>query len=155
MPRVAAKKETAERPSTSKPRPQRPKERTPVSGNRDILTVHGKEEDLEYRWVSDKAEDGARIYTFMRAGWFFVPAENVEIGQSNVYQSEQHGSIVRQPDGEGRYLYLMAIEKDLFQEDQQAKQAEIAEDERAITRERNEEEDDGQYGKNKLGFDLR
>lgn len=155
MPQVADKKEATSRPSTESKRRKRPENRVPVSGTRDVLTVYGKDPDLEYRWVSDKSEDGARIYVFTRAGWFFVPSDEVEIGESNVYKSENYGSIVRQPDGGGSYLYLMAIEKDLYLEDQKAKQEEIAEEERAITRERDEEVDDGQYGKNKLGFDLR
>lgn len=155
MPRVAQKKETASRPSTTKPRRVSREERVPVNGTRDILTVYGKKDDLAYRWISDKSEDGQRVFRFEQAGWFLVPADDVKIGQSAVYQSESVGSIVRLPDGGGSYLYLMAIEKDLYDEDQIAKQDAIKAEENAITRERDENEDDGQYGKNKLGFDLR
>ena len=157
MPRVA-KKTQPNRPTETNeeaPRARRPKERTPVSGSRDLLTVRGKREDLEYRWVRDVSETGHRIFIFNEAGWFFVPAGDVRVGQSQVYETSDHGSIVRVPDGGGSYLYLMAIEKEFYDEDQMAKHKELLDEERNITRPRDAEEDDGQYGTNKIGFDLR
>lgn len=127
-------------------------ERVPVGGHRDLLTVRGKEDDYEYRWVLAKNEDDTRIMEFLSAGYEFCAADKHAIGQDNVYQTKNVGSIVRKPSGDGQYLYLMRIYKEWYEEDQAAKSQKLKEKERSITRERDPENkgDDGQYGNIKL-----
>lgn len=140
-------------PSQVEGRASRPQERIPVGGMRDKLTVRGQRDDLSYRWVKDDNEDGSRIFEFLRAGWNFVQSTDVIIGQKSVYKTENVGSIVRHPAGDGEYLFLMAIPIEWYNEDQAAKQASIDALEAQILRPSNEE-DDGQYGKNELKFGL-
>lgn len=126
--------------------------RVPVSGHRDILTVSGKEDGYSYRWVLDKQEDGSRIQKFLNAGYEFVQSDAVRVGQDNVYQTKNVGSIVRKPSGDGTYLYLMRIFTEWYEDDQAAKEHELKIKEGAITRERDPENkgDDGQYGTVKI-----
>lgn len=133
------------RPSSD--RAERPA-RTPVSGNRNILTVEGKDPDYKYRWVLDDSESGQRIYKFLNAGYEFATKDQgVKIGDSVVYKSENAGSIIRAPGGNGQFLYLMRILREWYTEDQNAKQTLIREQEKQINRASKE---DGQYGDVKL-----
>lgn len=130
---------TAERPT-----------RTPVSGNRDILTVLGKDPDFVYRWVKDQNESGQRILTFLDAGYAFVQDGDIRVGQAMVYNSSNVGSIIRKPGGLNEYLYLMRVSREWYDEDQATKANGIKQGEEAITRKRDPENqgDNGQYGKN-------
>ena len=132
-------------------RANRGADRIPVSGQREILTVYGKNPDLAYRWVRSSDEEGSRIFAFHQAGWDFVQAGEVKIGQSLVYKTENVGSIIRTPSKDGGYLYLMCIPKELYDEDQARKAAEIDETERQIFA---PETDEGQYGKTKQTFHI-
>jgi hypothetical protein len=136
-------------PKANRTRAERPK-RTPVSGNRDILTVDGLDPTYEYRWVRDVSEDGQRIFRFLNAGWEFSPKDNLVVGQNMVFKSDNLGSIVRTPAGRGEYLYLMRVYKEWFNEDKVAKLAEIRDQEKHITRKRNADDTDGDYGNGKL-----
>lgn len=128
----------------------RPK-RVAVSGNRDILTVVGKDNEFKYRWVKDINESGQRVFKFRQAGYEFVDATTAEqygIGSDSVYDASDLGSLIRKPAGDGTYLYLMRIPTEFFEEDQAAKQQAIKNTENQIMRERNPDSsgDDGQYG---------
>jgi len=118
--------------------------RVPVSGDRDILTVTGFDTNKYHmRWVKDVGETGSRIFKYRRAGYEFVPAVDVEIGQELVYRSQQVGSIVRVPANHtGEYLYLMFISKDLYKQDQAQKSKSILDQEREVTRQRDENPND-------------
>lgn len=146
------KKSVAEKPSVNNPRAKRPVERTPVHGSRDILTVRGKRNDLVYRWVLDKDENGQRIFMFKNAGYEFVQGDEVQVGQSLVYDSENVGSIVRVPDKAGGYMFLMAIPKDWYEEDQMVKQHSILSEETNLIQ---PDEDEGQYGSAKIRHEVR
>ena len=99
--------------------------RTPVAGFRDILTVEGKDPDYHYRWVLDESEQGRRVFTHQRAGYTFATIEEgLQIGQSNVYKSDNVGSLIRVPNDDGRWLHLMKIPKDWHEDDLKAKAAE-------------------------------
>jgi len=126
--------------------------RVPVSGNRDILTVTGKDPDYVYRWVIDSDERGQRILKFLGAWYEFVRSDdgNHVVGQDAVYKSENVGSIIRVPAGSGKYQYLMRIRKEYYDADQKSKQDEIRDREKAITR---TDSDNGQYGKIELSRD--
>ncbi len=122
-------------------------ERIPVSGQRDVLTVRGKDPAYAYRWVIDKDERGQRIMKFRDAGYEFVDiSDGVSVGQNHVYTSENVGTLIRIPDGqEGDFLYLMKQRKEFYEEDQAAKQEQILDTERQLTR--TESGEGGQYGK--------
>lgn len=139
--------ENQSRVAGSKSRPKR----VPISGDRDVLTVVGKDKDFEYRWVRDTTESGSRIFRFLQAAYEFVDAtKGVHgIGDSFVYETHDMGSLVRKPAGGGEYLFLMRIPKEFYEEDAKAKANEIYEQEQDIVRERDphSQGDDGQYGK--------
>lgn len=139
--------ENQSRVSGSKSRPKR----VPITGDRDVLTVVGKDKDYEYRWVRDNSESGARIFRFLQAAYEFVDATKGAhgIGDSFVYETHDMGSLVRKPGGNGQYLFLMRIPKEFYDEDALAKQVSITEQEQDIVRERDPHSkgDDGQYGK--------
>ena len=126
--------------------------RTPISGNRDILTVSGMDPNYHYRWVLAEEELSVRIQKFIEAGYEFASSETHRAGQNDVYASENVGSIVRKPAGDQRYLYLMRILKEWYEEDQALKELELQQREGAISRERNPNDkgDDGQYGSVKI-----
>ena len=102
----------------------RPAKRVPISGFRDKLTVGGLDTDnFVYRWVSDSNEGGQRIMACNAAGYEFVTgSQGVTVGQGNVYKSENIGSTVRTPAGNGDFLYLMRITKEFHDEDAKAKE---------------------------------
>lgn len=101
-------------------RTERIQKRVPVSGNRDILTVDGKEEGYEYRWVLDI---GNRTEKFKRGGWEFVTHE-VSVGDARAADPSPIGSHVIATSGD-RKLVLMRILEAYYKEDQDAKEAEI------------------------------
>lgn len=143
--------ENQSRVSDTKTRPKR----VPVGGNRDILTVKGQDPDFKYRWVKDKGETGGRIHKFLQASYEFVDASlsaKLGLGDDFVYDTQDTGSLIRKPAGDGEYLYLMRIANTFYNEDQAAKQIDIDEREIQIVRERNPDSqvDDGQYGRIKL-----
>jgi hypothetical protein len=145
-------KSTANRQTKNKPT------RVPVSGLRDILAVYGKDPSKEYRFVKDSNDGGMRIHTFIRGGWTFTEGgehSDIVVGDECVYKSEKgHGSIIRYPADGTNYLYLMEIPKELYQEDQEAKQGHIDEVEANITGKRSSEDNElGQYGSIKISRD--
>ena len=129
--------------------PQGRAPRVPLTGNRDILTVEGKDPAFQYRWVLDKNEEGQRIKKFSSAWWVFVEGDDGQhvVGQESVYKNENVGSLIRVPAGNSQFYYLMRIPKEYYNEDQVAKQSEITERETALTR---TDSDNGQYGNIKL-----
>lgn len=150
------KKTTSGRPATNQSRVSntrsRPK-RVRVGGNRDILTVVGKDNDFVYRWVKDRGETGDRIHRFREAAYEFVDSSVVSklgIGENFVYDTQDLGSLIRKPSGDGEFLYLMRISKDFYDEDQTVKQIDIQEGEDQIVRTRDSQADDGQYGTIKI-----
>jgi hypothetical protein len=97
-------------------------DRIPVSGNRDILTVRGKEPGFEYRWVLNL---GNRISKFERGGWEVVTHE-VSVGDARAAVPTSMGAntIVATSGGE-RELILMRIPEKYYKEDQDAKEQEL------------------------------
>ena len=100
-----------------KAQPVRPT-RTPVSGNRDILSVKDKDPDKVYRWVLD---ENNRLERFKSGGYDVVIAK-LEVGQETVNSGSQLGSAVTKYAGGGKTLVLMAIPREWYEEDQAAKQ---------------------------------
>lgn len=97
-------------------------ERTPV-GQRNILTVRGKDPDYEYRIVNDT---GDRIQSFLDAGYELVQAEDVRVGDKRVDGTTPEGTKAQVSVGQGMKAFVMRIRKDWYEEDQARKQAQIA-----------------------------
>lgn len=92
--------------------------RIPVGGNKDILTVKGKNDNYVYRWVNDTDN---RIQTFLEAGYDFEQSD-VAVGTKDVNQEVGKGSTVTKAVGKNTTAYLMKIPKEWYEEDQAAKQ---------------------------------
>lgn len=98
----------------------RPK-RTPIN-KRDILSVKGKEPGYHYRIVNDI---GDRTQSFVDAGYEFVDASSVTIGDKRVNRASPEGSKAQVSVGAGQKAYLMRIKQEWYDEDQAAKQQEV------------------------------
>lgn len=118
----------------SKPR-NRP-ERTPI-GTRNKLTAEPRAGFVR-RWVNDA--DG-RIAMFEKAGYEPV-REPTKVGDPNVAEASQLGSVVRKPVGGGVDAILMEIPKEWNEEDQLAKEQALKKKEQSLLSEANE----GFYG---------
>ena len=95
--------------------------RIPVSGQRDLITIKGKDPAFEYRIVKDKP---GRIDKFLAAGYEVVNHE-VEVGDAGASKANQEGSPVKINLGRGEQGYLMRQPREWYLEDQQAKEAEL------------------------------
>ncbi len=96
------------------------KERVPVGGPRNILTVAEKDPNYVYRWVNDLP---GRLDIFKKAGYEVVE-DNLKVGDPTVDKSSRLGSattLVRGPST----LVLMRILREWYDEDQAAKQEEL------------------------------
>lgn len=120
---------------TIDPRP----ERVPVSGNRDILTVHGKEKGYEYRWVIDV---GDRVNRFKRGGWEIANHDGISVGTSRVQGGDGSVITAHATKGTGDKLVLMRIREEYYKEDQMAKENNLLALEASMGK-----EVDGGYGK--------
>lgn len=95
------------------------KERPPVAGLRDILTIPNKDPNYEYRWAKDV---GGRIQYLEQKGWEKV-TEDLEVGQKTVDSpSGNMGSVLTRFGGNGVTLVAMRIPKEWYDEDQARKQ---------------------------------
>jgi hypothetical protein len=97
--------------------PRARKTRTPV-GQRNILTVSGKDSEYEYRIVNDT---GDRIAEFQDAGYELVEAASVRVGDKRVNNPTPEGTKAQVSVGKGDKAFVMRIHKDLYKEDQEAK----------------------------------
>jgi len=95
--------------------------RTPV-GQRNILSVTGKEEGYVYRIVNDS---GDRVQQFVDAGYELVDANAVRIGDKRVNAASAEGSKAQVSVGKGEKAFVMRIKQEWYDEDQATKQAEI------------------------------
>lgn len=115
MPRVSTKDKTpsGNKTSSAKQRPQR----VPVSGYRDKLSVYNKDPGYYYKWVYDSAEGGGRILQYKRAGFEFARPDEHVVGQDMVFASNADGSVIRNPEPGGGFLYLMRQPMEFREED--------------------------------------
>lgn len=122
--------------------PERRVRRTPV-GRRNVLTVSGKEPGFVYRIVNDK---GDRIQQFLDAGYDFVEAKTVQVGESRLGTPSAEGSQAQVGVGGGTKAFVMRIREDWFEEDKAAKQAHVLATEEATK----QKALDGNYGELKI-----
>lgn len=120
-------------------RGKRATKRVPIGGNRDILTVLGKEDGYVYRWILDT---GNRVQKFEKAGYEVV-THDVQVGDARVGTPEGLGSVVEASSGGGNQrLILMRIPEEYYREDQDAKEKNIRALEASMGK-----EIEGTYGK--------
>lgn len=115
------RREVDETVATSRPK------RVPVSQSRDVLSVKNLPEDMVGRWVNDVSD---RVLKFLEGSWEFVTDKGICVGERTVEASRDCGQTIRRlvgtgPHNEPVYAYLMAITKDLYNEDQARKQDEV------------------------------
>lgn len=95
--------------------------RTPV-GTRNRISVSNQEPGYVYRVVNDLDD---RISQLQSNGWQMVDAADTKVGDSRVDQISSLGSKASVSVGQGVKAYVMRIEKDFWEEDQRAKQAQV------------------------------
>lgn len=108
--------------------PRARKSRTPV-GQRNILTVSGKDPDYVYRIVNDT---GDRIAAFEDAGYVIEEAAAVRVGDKRVNRTSPEGTKAQVSVGNGDKAFVMKIHKDFYQEDQEAKLQKVRQLEESI-----------------------
>jgi hypothetical protein len=113
--------------------------RTPV-GRRNVLTVAGKEPGYVYRVVNDV---GDNVQRYLNAGYEFVEAKDVTIGDTRIGAPTATGSKAEAHVGGGTKAFVMRQREDFYQEDQAAKQAHVD----AIEASTKQEALNGNYGK--------
>ena len=113
--------------------------RVPVS-QRNVLTVKGKDPNYVYRVVNDVDD---RIAQFLEGGYELVDKASHDVGDSRVSQGTSVGSKKVFSVGQGVKGHLMRIRKELYDEDQHAKQRFVDQQEASIK----EKALDGNYGK--------
>lgn len=129
-------------PKVDQPRQKRNKrERIPVNGNtKNLLTVSNRDPDYHYRWVID---DPDRVAKFKEA-WYEVVerTDDLRVGDRKVDTSAGTSSVVATRAGGGKKYVLMRLPKELYEEDQRAKQRQIDDSEAEMQREAKR----GRYG---------
>lgn len=116
------------------------RDRIPVSGSRDILTVEGKDNDFVYRWVNDVEN---RIQRFLDAGYVFVDPQGKIIGDDTQDNSATpRESVAQKYVGKGITAFLMAQRKEWYEEDQKARNDQLDQTEKSLGK----SGQDGRYG---------
>lgn len=87
-------------------------ERTPINGNRNLLTVRGIPAHLHPCWVND-VEDGQRIQQYLDAGYDFWMGDN-KVGDNRVDGNSQIGKKVSRGVGNGVIAYLMVCPMEIY-----------------------------------------
>lgn len=132
-------KTTQPTPSTGRVR------RSSVNGIRNVLKIEGKEPGYEYRVVNDV---GDRIAQLEEIGYEIVKDNKVSVGNRRIANPTKEGSPVKVSVGGGVSGYVMRIKSEFYDEDRQAKDAQIDNLEKGTFREARANAD---YGKVNVG----
>lgn len=120
---------------------------------RNRLTFNNQDPNYVYRVVNDVDN---RIEQFKTAGYEVVQHET-KVGDTAVVDGNiSLGSGARVHVGSGRHAVLMRIPRELYEEDQAAKQREITRKENLLIRKKrksSEAGEDGSYGEVSIGRD--
>lgn len=116
--------------------------RVPI-GQRNVLTVQGKDPNYEYRIVNDT---GDRVAAFEDAGYVIEEASKVRVGDKRVERVGAEGSKAQVSVGKGDKAFVMKIPRDLYLEDQEAKLAHVRQIEETIKK------PSGDYGDVKISM---
>jgi hypothetical protein len=104
----------------------RQQKRVPMH-QRQPLSVSGRDPNFEYRVVNDIP---GRVDRFKLAGW--VPDDKTDVGDNIAGRASSMGSTTSAPVGKGTNGIVMKIPKDLYVDDQVAKQRKVDEAEEAM-----------------------
>jgi len=104
----------------------RQQKRVPMH-QRQPLSVSGRDPNFEYRVVNDIP---GRVDRFKLAGW--VPDDKTDVGDNIAGRASSMGSTTSAPVGKGTNGIVMKIPKELYNEDQMAKQRKVDESEEAM-----------------------
>jgi hypothetical protein len=107
--------------------PQRRAKRTTL-GQRNVLTVVGKDADYEYRIVNDT---GDRVLQLQNEDWEICDGATLQIGDRRLGNPGSTSSQAEVSVGAGTKGYVMRKRKAWHEEDQAAKQAYVAKTEEA------------------------
>lgn len=132
----------------NRPEENRPK-RVPIhEQHRNVMTASQKPGFVR-RWVNDVADasGGSRIEKFKLAGYMVVEDE-VKVGDTQVKnQNQTLGTGARKVvDSSGKTAVLMEIPKELYEEDQRAKQRQVDAQEADIVRTIKKSRESGAHG---------
>lgn len=108
--------------------PERRVRRTPI-GQRNVLTITGKEAGYHYRVVNDV---GDRVQEFLDNGWELVKSSAVRIGDKRLGAATSDGSAAQARVGKGETAMVLRIKNEYYEEDQAAKQAYVAKTEETM-----------------------
>ena len=125
--------------------------RVPLGGFTGPLAMieENKDPEMHYSWVLDDDEDGSKIERRLQAGYEFCdPKENLVAGSTSVYSSVTRGSLCRKPAGQGRYLYLMKIPQEWYEDDKAVGQKRVDATENSL---HEQSKKDGFFGELKIG----
>jgi hypothetical protein len=101
--------------------------RTPL-GRRNKLTFTKQDPNFVYRVVNDQDD---RLQQALEGGYSFVES-NVEMGDKRAAEAGSIDKRVSKPVGQGVRGFLMRIPKELYKQDQKAKDNEVDETEKAL-----------------------
>lgn len=118
------KKRRAGRPSRFELLINQRKQRREIGQHRDLLIVQNKDPKRHYRWVSD-VKDGQRLLERERDGYRYETDPKLIVSSNALETDESDGANIRKKAGGGHYLYLMSIEKELFEAYQELKADEV------------------------------
>jgi hypothetical protein len=113
--------------------------RVPV-GQRNILTVKGKDPNYVYRVVNDVDD---RVAQFLEGGYEIVDKDSTGVGDARASQGTAVGSKQHFSVGQGTKAFVMRIKREFYEEDQATKQQFVDRQEAATK----EKALDGNYGK--------
>lgn len=118
--------------SRAQNRPNRKSAKRSPIGTRNVLVAEEKE-GYKRRFVNDEP---GRIQMFLDAGYRIVD-EKTRMGDDNVGQASQVGSVAHKPVGGGMNAVLMEIDEEWYREDQDRKEAHLKEREQGLLLDQN------------------
>lgn len=99
------------------------KNRKPIMGGSRKLVFDELPKGFVGRWFND---EGSRIQDALNAGWEFLSlSDNEVVSEVDDLGTVHKRRVDKKASGEPLYAYLMVIEKEIFDEDQAAKQTAI------------------------------
>jgi hypothetical protein len=136
---------TRDRVEKLEKRTERPN-RVKIGGFRDVLTVHGLDEDnFAFRWVLDRGGRGDRVAKMKLNGWEpQLMEEGIFVGDARVGVPTPEGTLITVSAGGGSddKLVLMRLKKEWWEEDQRTKAEEVD----ALEESMRQDFGDGRYG---------
>ena len=120
---------------------------------RSILTASNRDPNYVYRFVNDEnnPDHSSRVESFKLAGYEVVTNTNVKVGDVDGNESLGTGAVASV--GGGKKAILMRIKKEHYEQDQQVKQKQITDQEKAMLGRKvkaTDSDNDGTYGETTL-----